>query len=139
MSGFKTIRRDPVPVPRFSTHDMEALALEADRQELSRIQRGQNINDEPAKPLSRRYQAQKRSQGLPPIRNLTQTGAMLQSRGVIEPEDNSVTIGFTDAREQAKAEANERIEPMLGVSEDNERAVDQLASQIFDRNVKDLR
>lgn len=138
MIGFKTARRDAVPIPSFHRQDMNAFAAEATKQEAARIRQGRNIEDQPAKPLTPGYARNKRAAGLPAIRNLTRTGALLQSRTVIKSGENSAEVGFTDARQQQKAEANERIEPMLGVSPVDRVAVDRAVTRAFVRKVDDL-
>jgi hypothetical protein len=88
----------------------------------SRIRKGLNIQDAPAKPLKpgrngkRGYPDYKTARGLQPIRDWFWRGRTMRSMAVKAASENKVTIGFTDPHADMIAHVNNRREKQFGVS-----------------------
>ena len=80
-----------------------------------RITRGVNILDQPAKPLTLQYAKKKVKMGALPIRNLTNTGALMSTYGVQTEDPKSIVIGW-DAEQEKKVVWNEKRDKMAGLS-----------------------
>lgn len=138
MFNFSAAKRDPVRIPSLSPAQMQEIGREAIAEETGRIKTGTNVNDQPARPLSRIWAQQKNAAGKQPIRDLDFTGAMLRSIAVTDSGVNTVTVGFIDSYQEKLAALNERIEPMLGISTRDEAVVDQRAESEFATSVEIL-
>lgn len=114
--GIQITRMIRLAVPRFDQQQMQRIADATLLAQQERIARGVNMYDQPAKPLVPNYAAGKQRRGLQPIRNLRFSGGMLASQQVMGASENSATVQFTGADQQAKARALQSIEPMVGVS-----------------------
>ncbi len=112
---------------------------------LPRIRSGINLADGPAKPLTAKYAAAKsagrrvalsggRKFSGQPIRNLTLRGWTLASARVKSASENRATIGFTTPQAAAIITGNNRIEPMWGVSPNDQAALDNAVHDAL-RNV----
>ena len=130
--------RREIPVPSFSHGDLEDLAHEALGLESSRLAGAINIHDQPAKPLSKKYLKAKVKAGGQPVRDLYLTGNMLAARTITDTGDKSVTIGFNDGLQYAKAAQNEKHENMLGPSPNDTRHIDDRAHEILHANIQIL-
>lgn len=88
----------------------------------SRIRRGINCNDAPAKPLKpgrngkRGYPDFKGARGLQPIRDWFCRGRTMRSLAVKSASENRVVIGFSDPQADLIAHVNNLREKQFGVS-----------------------
>lgn len=110
----------PVWKPRgFSQQDIRLFGDTAVGLMVNRIQRGVNVFDLPAKPLSKAYAKQKTRRGRPAVRDWTLSGDTLAAMGVVELKDGSVALGI-DWRSNPQAFKialfNQTIERMAGLS-----------------------
>jgi hypothetical protein len=136
MISINRTSRPRLQVPGFSPEQMRDIADFSRAAEVDRISQGLNVNDEPAKPLQSGYSLQKRKAGARPVRDLRLTGAMLESRRVIESGENTATVAFDDEAQAAKAARNEAIEPMLGISPASAPAINEYVRREFAESVK---
>jgi len=138
MIRIKETGRPRIEIPRFSQEQMHEIGQFSVDGELQRLGHGINAQDQPSRPLKPSYAKQKEKAGAQPVRDLRLTGAMLTARQVTEVSDNTVTVGFTDPLQEAKAAHNEQIEPMLGVSPENKRQLDEYVHETFRANVRKI-
>ena len=138
MISIKETGRPRVDVPGFSSAQMGQIGQLSLDEEQARLAQAVNVQDQPSRPLKPSYALQKEKAGLHPVRDLRFTGEMLTARQVSQAEDNSVTIGFADPLQEKKAQRNEQIEPMLGVSPANKSVLDEHVQATFSDNVKKL-
>jgi hypothetical protein len=139
MISIKETSRPRLSVPGFSPDQMREIGDFARAEEITRISHGLNINDLPAKPLARWYARRKQKAGGQPVRDLRLTGAMLRAREVTGAETNQAVLSFTDPAQEAKAEANERIEPMFGISPQSKRDLDAHMEEQFAESVRRIK
>ena len=118
---------------------MARIANVAKLAESDRISRGINVADAPAKALSKNYAIGKTRRGLPGIRNLKFSGALLDSRRVTTASDNTSEVAFTDAAQAAKANKNQKIEPMLGLSPGDRRSIQPIVAGEVAQAVRAMR
>jgi len=130
--------RREIPVPSFTHGDLEDLAHAALGLESSRVAGAINIHDQPARALSKAYEKRKVKAGGKPIRDLHLTGHMLAARAITDTGDKSVTIGFNDGLQYAKAAQNEKHENMLGPSPADKHQLDEHAHEILQANIRIL-
>jgi S1-C subfamily serine protease len=102
-----------------------------------RIRGGVDVNDQPAPRLSDDYQRGKVRRGLPGIRDLTVTGAMLNNMQVLETGD-AIRIGFPDPRQAFKAGINQDRSKMIGISRFDQRDVIQKHDELMVRSVAEI-
>jgi hypothetical protein len=101
----------------------------------ARIAKGINVNDGPAKPLSKtgqrrnRYFYIKRAKGLPTIRDLVYTGRTMAALGVVSARSNQVRLGFNNPRAAAIAYFNQRRDPMFWFSPEDQRKIGLIVSE----------
>jgi hypothetical protein len=109
-----------------------------------RTQSGQSVSGGSFKPYSKEYRDSAEFQilkGGDTTVNLTLTGSMLADMDVLNDGPNTITIGFTDTTETAKA-YNHNVgdsvpaRPFFGVSEDE--ALDLIMSE-FGQEIEDLK
>ena len=90
----------------------------------ARLERAENVYDQPAKPLSegRRgtgYKRYKSRKAPPAIRNWNLTGRTLRGMRVLRANENRAVIGFSDPVAAMRAAINNRRERQFGVSPAN--------------------
>lgn len=101
---------------------------------LRRWDRAQDLGDQPAKPLSMKYQmrwkkhqlqwmssdrgyrAQKARKGLRPVRDLRYTGDLRRAMGVLQAQRNRAVLGALDEDNARKLYFNQRRWRMFGIS-----------------------
>jgi len=106
-------------VSRFTAHQMVEFgnALLGDIN--ARLDRGENVHDQPAKALAERYAKWKARRYPPAIRNLKLTGRTRRGAKVMSASENRVVIGFTDPVAEQRVVFNQRRERQWGVSPRN--------------------
>ena len=103
----------------------------------SRIRRGMNCNDAPAKPLKpgrgghRGYPDYKSGRGLQPIRDWFWRGRTMRSLAVKSVSENRAVIGFTDPQADRIAHFNNRREKQFGVSPKDRSVLGQVVRAVF--------
>lgn len=109
MARFQTVRRRArFQVVGYSHEAMQSIADPTNASVLSRIRRGETVQDAPAKPLkvpagaseARRrnsYPERKKRKGLKDIRDWTFTGHTLRCAKVLSTSINRAVLGFLDA------------------------------------------
>lgn len=114
----------------FSAEQMQRIAQAGLNSISARIRRGENCNDEPAKPLKpgrngrRGYPDYKMAHGLAPIRDwIGFRGKTMRSLKVKRVSENRATIGFTDPQSDMIAHINNRREKQFGISPKDRLAV----------------
>ena len=124
----------------FSLDRMNAIGQAAVESSRARILLGLNVNDAPARPLSKGYAKQKVRAGQPPIRNWRLTGALLASMEVQGKTLNSVSFGFTSinyAKLMKLAAWNSNVEHMTGLSPRDRDNVDRVMQTEFSQEVEE--
>ena len=115
------ISRARFVVSPFSAQQMVELGQVAVDSIKARLERAENIYDQPAKPLSegrrgtgyRRYKARKAP---PAIRNWRLTGRTLRGMNVLRANENRAVIGFSDPVAAMRAVVNQKRERQFGLS-----------------------
>ena len=102
-----------------------------------RIRSGIALNDQPAPPLSAPYAKAKQRRGIPPLRNLTYTGALLNNMQVIETGER-IRIGFPDPKQAIKAGVNQDRVPMIGLSRFDQQQIVAKHDELLARSVGDI-
>ena len=120
----------------FTRSDLLKIGAKAIDTIIRRCDRGRNVNDRPAKPLSAKYRAKKEAQGQPGIRNLSNSGSMLGSLTIVEADQSKVVLGFTRRSELVKAEKNDQRDPWFGLSKNDEAVVGQFAGRLLQNKVQ---
>ncbi len=136
MASFETrIRHLKFTLSPFSAEQMSNIgSIVLNDAILPRIRSGINLTDGPAKPLTVKYAAAKaagrrvansggRKFSGQPIRNLTLRGWTLASAKVKSASEDRVTIGFITPQANQIITSNNRIEPMWGVSPNDEKVM----------------
>jgi hypothetical protein len=121
-SGFQTkISHARFVVGPFSSDQMNTLATILRDSIRGRIQGGQNVYDQPSKPLSPKYAKGKQARGRNPIRDWTNSGNTVRSMVVLSANENRAVIGFNNPIAGRIAHWNNLRERAFGVS-DKDRA-----------------
>lgn len=123
------ISRARFVVGPFSSEQMAAIGNAALDSISSRIKRGINVNDAPAKPLKpgrngrRGYPDYKAARGLNPFRDWVWRGKTMRSLKVKAANENRVVLGFIDSASDTIAHINNLRERMFGVSPSDQQAI----------------
>ena len=96
-----------------------------------RVASGLNTEDQPAKPLSKRYAIRKSRLRRGNKRDLFLSGRMLSNLTIRSVSDKRVTARLTSAKERLKAAVNQRRERWLAFSPANTRAVLDTARKVL--------
>ncbi|HXP88836.1 MAG TPA: hypothetical protein VN841_29210 [Bryobacteraceae bacterium] len=113
----------------FSADQMQRIGQAVLDSIAARIARGENADDEAARPLKpgrrghRGYPDYKSARGLQPIRDWKWSGRTMRSMKVLTASENRVVIGFVDARADAIAHINNLREQQFGVSPKDRNAL----------------
>jgi len=128
-----------VQSPRMKTSklDLSPVADALVESSSNRILRGYNILDQPSRPLSLAYAGRKAKAGAAPIRNWSNTKALMQSYGVKDNSGNSITIGWPKDQQQ-KVAWNEKYDHMAGLSPNDREAGRQAADNEVRNYLSDL-
>ena len=97
----------------------------------NRVQAVLGPEDQPAKPLTKRYAIRKTKLGKGNRRNLTFTGDMLRNLSLRTVSEKTAKAGLTSRKERIKAWANQRIEQWLVFSPKNRTAVVEAARRVM--------
>jgi hypothetical protein len=116
--------------------DLKKIGAEAIRLITRRVTRGMNLSDRPAKALSASWKKHKTKRGKKPIRDLQDSGAMLNALTIIEVGDAEVTIGFTRLEENKKALSHQAREAWFGLSRHDEQMLSSFVSRLFAAKIK---
>lgn len=118
----RIISRERFSIRAFDGSEMQEIGETVLESVISRIRRGVNANDGPAKPLKPGrggrfgYPDLKKRKGLQPIRDIVFSGRTLQAAKVSRTADNEGELGFNDARADRIMHANNLIDPMFALS-----------------------
>ena len=104
----------------------------------NRVQAALGPEDQPAKPLTKRYAIRKTRLGRGNRRNLTLTGDMLRNLSLRTVSEKSAKAGLTSRKERIKAWANQKIEQWLAFSPKNKAAVVEAARRVMQEAAKRL-
>jgi hypothetical protein len=124
-SSFQTkISKARFVVSPFTAQQMVELGQVAVDSIKSRLERAENVYDQPAKPLSegRRgtgYRRYKSGKAPPAIRNWKLTGRTLRGMNVLRANENRAVIGFSDPVAAMRAAINQKRERQFGLSPAN--------------------
>lgn len=97
----------------------------------NRLAAAQGPTDSPAKPLTRRYAIQKTKLGRGNRRNLMMTGDMLRNFQVRTVTDNRAKASNSTRKDRLKAWLNQKIEPWVVFSPQNQAAVAESARRVL--------
>ncbi|MBI4893536.1 MAG: hypothetical protein HY821_23140 [Acidobacteria bacterium] len=104
----------------------------------NRLQAALGPEDQPAKPLTKRYAIRKTKLGKGNRRNLSFTGDMLRNLSLRTVSEKAAKAGLTSRKERIKAWANQKIEQWLVFSPRNKAAVVEAARRVMTEAVKRL-
>lgn len=104
----------------------------------NRVQAALGPEDQPAKPLTKRYAIRKTKLGKRNRRNLTFTGDMLRNLSLRTVSEKAGKAGLTSRKERIKAWANQKIEQWLVFSPKNKAAVVEAARRVMHEVAKRL-
>lgn len=107
----------------FSSREMSSFGQELLKDIKARIARGVDVNDQPAIPLSSKYATWKARNAPPAIRNLKVTGATIAALRVMNVQDNSVQIGFSNPKAARIGAENSNKSKQIGASEKDLKTV----------------
>src|ERR1039458_454448 len=115
--GFQTkVSHARYVVGPFSSDQMNTLAGILRDSMRNRIQRGLNVNDQPAKPLKPAYAKTKQIKGKNAVRDWTMSGNTLRAMAVLSANENRAVIGFNNPVASRVARFNNLRERAFGVS-----------------------
>ena len=104
----------------------------------NRVQAALGPEDQPAKPLTKRYAIRKTKLSKGNRRNLTLTGDMLRNLSLRTVSEKAAKAGLTSRKERIKAWANQKIEQWLVFSPKNKAAVVEAARRVMQEAAKRL-
>jgi len=104
----------------------------------NRVQAGLGPEDQPAKPLTKRYAIRKTRLGLGNRRNLMFTGNMLRNLSLRTVSEKAAKAGLTSRKDRIKAWANQKIEQWLAFSPKNKAAVVEATRRVMQEAAKRL-
>lgn len=104
----------------------------------NRLQAALGPEDQPAKPLTKRYAIQKTKLGKGNRRNLSFTGDMLRNLSLRTVSEKTAKAGLTSRKDRIKGWANQKIEQWLVFSPKNKAAVVEAARRVMAEAVKRL-
>ncbi len=128
----------------FTSEDMETIGNVLVDKISTRIGKGLNVSDTPAKPLKpgrngrKGYPDYKAARGLQPIRDWFWTGRTMRSLKVKSASENRAVIGFVDPRADRVAHANNRREKQFGISPTDRAALNAVVLAVL-RKVRAIR
>jgi hypothetical protein len=104
----------------------------------NRVQAALGPEDQPAKPLTKRYAIRKTKLGKGNRRNLSFTGDMLRNLQVRAVSEGKARAGLSTRNDRIKAWANQKIEQWLVFSPKNRAAVVEAARRVMQEAAKRL-
>jgi len=104
----------------------------------NRLQAALGPEDQPAKPLARRYAIQKTKLGKGNRRNLSFTGDMLRNLSLRTVSEKTAKAGLTSRKDRIKGWANQKIQEWLVFSPKNKAAVVEATRRVFEEMKKRL-
>ena len=104
----------------------------------NRLQAPLGPEDQPAKPLTKRYAIRKTKLGKGNRRNLNFTGDMLRNLQVRTASEKAAKASLTSRKDRIKAWANQKIEQWLVFSPKNKSAVVDAARRVMTEAAKRL-
>jgi hypothetical protein len=116
------IRKVRVQVGAFSSDAMMQIGQPFAASITSRIRRGVNVQDQPAKPLKKGYAIAKRKHGGSGLRDWTWSGDTLDQLALLDVSANRGRIGFATTKADMIAHFNNAKERQFGVA-DSDRQV----------------
>lgn len=122
-----------LPDLRWTAYDTREVLEEGLAEFKAHVAQGLGSDDDRMKPLSRGYLKQKISQGLPGLRNMIYSGAMLDNLTVRWATDNRGKAALTSRLQRQKAHANELLTPWLSWSPELQGKVADIFRRILRR------
>jgi hypothetical protein len=122
----------------FRQHQMVKIGTVGVAAVKNRVQAALGPEDQPAKPLTKRYAIRKTKLVKGNRRNLTFTGDMLRNLSLRTVSEKAAKAGLTSRKERIKAWANQKIQPWLVFSPKNRLAVVEAARRVMQENLKRL-
>ncbi len=104
----------------------------------NRLQAALGPEDQPAKPLTKRYAIQKTKLGKGNRRNLSFTGDMLRNLSLRTVSEKTAKAGLTSRKDRIKGWANQKIQEWLVFSPKNKAAVVEATRRVFEEMKKRL-
>jgi hypothetical protein len=126
------IRKVRVEVGAFSADAMMQIGQPFAASIKARIERGETVQDQPAKQLTERYARSKGRRGLEIVRDWTWSGRTLRALNLLDVSANRGRIGFSDPVADQRAHINNARERQFGVA-DSDRQVLTKAVQTVER------
>ncbi len=122
----------------FRQHQMVKIGTVGVAAVKNRVQAALGPEDQPAKPLTKRYAIRKTKLGRGNRRNLTFTGNMLRNLSLRTVSEKAAKASLTSRKERIKAWANQKIEQWLVFSPKNRAAVVEAARRVMQEAAKRL-
>ena len=104
----------------------------------NRLQAALGPEDQPAKPLTKRYAIRKTKLGKGNRRNLSFTGDMLRNLAVRTVSENRAKAALSTRKDRIKAWANQKVQEWLVFSPKNKAAVVEAARRVMTEAAKRL-
>ncbi len=123
----------PVGLTGEQMRDVAAAAHGAVR---DRIRRGLDVNDTPARPLARRYEARKVRKGKRPVPDMEYTGQTMTAFGVQGAAPGRATLGFSEMTARMKAASADLRRGQLGFSRSDTDKTKPVVEASLAENVK---
>jgi hypothetical protein len=137
-----SIKVSPTPwggdPPGFTVDQMRGLGVGIINEMEARMDRGDNIYDQQAKPLSARHAKAKIRIGANPIRDFRYTGLALGSLVVLDASAFLVKVGFNNSLAYQHALFAQNIDPEFGLSPKDQSEVLGRIQETYATNVKDM-
>lgn len=118
-----------------SADQMRTVGLSTIDAQKQRWARGLDVNDQPARELSRGFTRRKLRAGKRPTADLNFTGRMLAAYGILNAAPGRLTLGFSDDASILKAYVNHQRRNQLGISEADARAVSPVVRDLYSENI----
>lgn len=133
--GINVTKRISIAGIGLSAPQMEALGTAAIAAMQARWDKGLDVNDTPAAPLSRKYSRRKQSRGGANLPDLKLSGQLRASMSVLRNESGRVVVGPYDALSVTKAIANQQRRNQFGISRNDARVISPIAAAFLRQNI----
>ena len=119
-----------------TNQQMNSISLTTIAAMKARWAQGLDVNDQPARPLSRGYSRLKLRKGRAAIADLFLTGQMQSSFVPLSAASGKATIGFNNSIAILKAYTNHKRRNQIGISDGDTRAVTPMVEQFLIDNIR---
>ncbi len=140
MPSVRVFHKKQVRIDRmnFRQHQMFKVGTVGVAAVKNRLQAALGPEDQPAKPLTKRYAIQKTKLGKGNRRNLSFTGDMLRNLSLRTVSEKTAKAGLTSRKDRIKGWANRKIQEWLVFSPKNKAAVVEAARRVMTEAAKRL-